>query len=573
VPLPLNLPRRTHDKHLVVCGDSPLAHRMVEELAQRLDDDVVAIVKSRTSRHGARIAALGRVDVIEATELTGKVLREAGVRRARALALADQDDVGNLHAALRAKELNPDLQIVLRMASRDLGRRVERLIDGCRSLSDAATAAPAFVAAALGDDAPSHVRVHSRTFHVARRGDVPPEHIACGLASDDTEHSARLLPEDPPKDSTDPAIAAARRNDLVLAVAPGQRETAARRRRWWTALLTALRMLTQRWMFLVLAVLCVLLVIGMVLLGTIGGYSTIDAVYVALLDTAGAANPDLAIPGSVKAAQALMTVVGLALIPVVTAVVVEARIVAKSSRPGRLVNHTVVVGLGQVGRRVAAQLNDLGVPVLAIEKDERTPGILMARRLGIPVLIADAVGEEILLAAGVRRARALLAMTSDDATNLEVSLHARALRNDLRVVLRLFEDDMANRVQEVLDIPISRSVSYLAAPEFIDAMLNRDVLGSIPVGRRLLLLADVPIEADSQLVGQPLADVEQAGAARVIGLLPVNSGVTDWSPDPAHRLVPGDRLVTVATRGGLMSLVAHGTRRQPPPAAPPPPHW
>jgi hypothetical protein len=70
-------------------------------------------------------------------------------------------------------------------------------------------AAPSFVAAALGEPAPSHVRLAGRTLFVARRGETDAAHPVCGLATDGNLVSPRLLPPD--QDSA----------DLVLAVADG----------------------------------------------------------------------------------------------------------------------------------------------------------------------------------------------------------------------------------------------------------------------------------------------------------------------------------------------------------------
>ena len=84
-------------------------------------------------------------------------------------------------------------------------------------------------------------------------------------------------------------------------------------------------------------------------------------------------------------------------------------------------------------------------------------------------------------------------MTSSDEVNLEAALHARALRSDLRIVLRLYDDDLAERVQKMIGNTVSRSVSYLAAPAFAAAMLEHQVLRTIPVGRHALLVADVQV--------------------------------------------------------------------------------
>ena len=59
------------------------------------------------------------------------------------------------------------------------------------------------------------------------------------------------------------------------------------------------------------------------------------------------------------------------------------------------------------------------------------------------------------------------------------------------MVLRLFDGDLAARVRRTFDLPLSRSVSYIAAPAFAEALMDREVIGTIAVERRVLLLAEV----------------------------------------------------------------------------------
>src|ERR1051326_3363749 len=109
------LPRRAdrHGGHLIVCGDGPLAYRITEELTSRYGERVTVILPSRRLNHGPQISALSRVRVLEYPELSTPAFTDADVRSARAVAVVWQDDVGNLHAGLRAQELNPDLRLVL----------------------------------------------------------------------------------------------------------------------------------------------------------------------------------------------------------------------------------------------------------------------------------------------------------------------------------------------------------------------------------------------------------------------------------------------------------------------------
>jgi hypothetical protein len=135
--------------------------------------------------------------------------------------------------------------------------------------------------------------------------------------------------------------------------------------------------------------------------------------------------------------------------------------------------------------------------------------------------------------------------------NLETALNARALREDLRIVLRLADDDLAERLQKTTGNTISRSVPYLAAPAFAAAMLEHQVLRTVAVGRHVLLIADVRVGEQAGLAGSLIDDTEQDGQARVLALQVSGTPGLDWSPHHGYRLGPGDRLIVLATRTGL----------------------
>jgi Trk K+ transport system NAD-binding subunit len=574
-------------RRLIVCGDDPLAVRLIEELVNRYQADVVAIIPSRKRNYGPQIwKILGPRRVIQAERLDLDALRTARVDQADALAVVNQDDVGNIHVALQAQELNPDLRLVIRMFNLGLGYGIVKLFRDCRVLSDASMAAPAFVSAALGDAAPVHVRLARRTLFVARREDVRPGDVVCGLAATvATGQPERLLPskqdqsdlvlafatglpaklltehhDDPDDDPflSESQLIAAQGRQMRIAERPG------RFRMWWRRTRKRpfgnIRKLVGRKLRIAAVVLVLLLIIGTGVLGWVEDIGWFNAAYLTILAALGGANADIEVPLAEKLIQMLLTLVSIALIPVITAAVVEAAVSARLALAhGKLTeqveDHVVVVGLGNVGTRVIRRLHDLGVSVVAIDKSENAKGAQTARTLGIPLIIGDASQAETLRAAWVQHCRALVVVSTDDVINLEAAIQGRALKKKLRVVLRLFDGDFADRVQKAFNINISRSVSYLAAPAFAAAMLEREVIGTIPVNRRVLLLAEAPICAGSLLDSATVAVADDVGEVRVIALN-TGDGRTVWSPPGDQVLKPEDVLVVVATRQGLGELLS-----------------
>ncbi len=289
-------------------------------------------------------------------------------------------------------------------------------------------------------------------------------------------------------------------------------------------------------------------------------------VYQTLLDMAGAAQPDQ--PGAAggtgglgpRVAQVVITLCGVTFVPVATAILVE---ILASGRPGLpkrpsagVGEHVVVLGLGNVGTRVVGLLHALGVPVVCIERDPAARGIAAARALDIPVLVGDAPLATQLHRAKIHRSRALVSLTDDDAVNLEAALEARAVRPDVRIVARFFDDDFAHHVYATLGNVASRSVSYLSAPAFAAALMGREVLGTLSVFRHVLLIAELTAEEGGSLVGMSRHDLEEPGGIRVLGLRPGDGpGGYQWGHrDGTRRLAVGDRIVVAATRSGLGRL-------------------
>jgi Trk K+ transport system NAD-binding subunit len=280
-------------------------------------------------------------------------------------------------------------------------------------------------------------------------------------------------------------------------------------------------------------------------------------VYLGIMDMTGSALTSTSLSGDEKVSQILLTVDGMALIPVVTAIIVGARLTGSiRGAPRPRAGHIIVVGLGNVGTRVVGELHDLGFDVACVDRNPDARGAPLARRLGLPLVIGEGYAEDTLRVAGLQTCAALVSVTSDDIVNLETALQARALREDLRLVLRLGDDDLAQRVQKTLGNIISRSVSYMAAPAFATAMLEHQVLRTIAVGRHVLLIADIRIEPGTGIVARPLAELESDGLARVLALHVKGTQGLNWSMDRHYSLAPGDRIIVLATRAGLSRFLA-----------------
>jgi Trk K+ transport system NAD-binding subunit len=574
------------------------------------------IADGRTPGPGERGAEpAGSVRTLEAAETSEAVLAEAGVERAAALALVYDDDETNIRAALTARRLNPRLRLVLRLYNRRLGQHIEALLDQAASLasgggagdaeafdasttvlSDADTAAPALAATAVAGTT-KVVQTDGLMLRAVERPPPRPGQAAdpglCTLAllSDPAgdpagadgsegadEHGPRLLPDE------ETIAEQSERGTVVLeTVSYGPALPAGRS----VVPLGSLLSRRLRWSFAGLVGCVVGLAIASM---AVTGEPPLRATYLTLLDLLAIDNPAIGEPAGRQILQLLSALVGLLLLPVLLAAVLEALGTFRSGtaprRPPRgLSGHVVLLGVGKIGTRVMTRLRELKIPVVCVEGDPEARGLATARRLRVPVVLGDVTQEGVLEAAKIHRAYALLALTSSDTTNLEAVLYARSVRPDLRVVLRLYDDDFATAVYRTLRAAYphaqtrSRSVSHLAAPAFAGAMLGRQILGAIPVERRVLLFAAVDVAGHPQLEGRTVAETFRAGAWRVLALDTAAPGERNQTPDPdtdtpdrpsglvwdlppTYVLRPEDRVVLAATRRGLAELLGRRGRER-----------
>jgi voltage-gated potassium channel Kch len=133
-------------------------------------------------------------------------------------------------------------------------------------------------------------------------------------------------------------------------------------------------------------------------------------------------------------------------------------------------DHVIVCGLGRLGYFIAEGLIARGERVLIVERNEDAPSIEHFRTRGADVYVGDARLPQVLQQVGVTRAKALYSVVNNDFTNLEIGLNARTFEPNLRLVLRIFDDAMAARIREQLDIHLTFSMSAIADEKMFGAM-------------------------------------------------------------------------------------------------------
>lgn len=221
----------------------------------------------------------------------------------------------------------------------------------------------------------------------------------------------------------------------------------------------------------------------------------------------------------------------------------------------QLKSHIVVCGYGRVGRAVAANLAAAGEDFVIVDQDADR-----FTEVDYLTVVGDATDDEVLRRAGIERARALVAATSTDTTNVYLTLSGRALKPDLFIVGRARIADSeskllragADRVINPQAIGGSRIAALLMQPhvaEFLDVVTHEEQVE--------FRLAEVPVLAACPLANQSLRDTrlrERTGAL-VLALRDAGGEFTT-NPGPDTLVSGGDVLIVIGTSNQIEDLVS-----------------
>ena len=208
-------------------------------------------------------------------------------------------------------------------------------------------------------------------------------------------------------------------------------------------------------------------------------------------------------------------------------------------------DHVILVGLGRLGTSILAELRKMGKDVVAIEKRTDAYGVAGAQRQNVPVMIADARNEQVLVDMGVHKAAAVIAATNDDMANLEIALDARALQPGIRVVMRMFDKRIAEKIARNFDIKLIFNTSSIAAPSFAAATVDRHIVNSFYIDDKQLQTVKLLVGPGSPLIGRPLHNLQEGRQLSILSHRRLNREANLF-PSPDTLLEEGDKVTILA---------------------------
>jgi voltage-gated potassium channel Kch len=198
----------------------------------------------------------------------------------------------------------------------------------------------------------------------------------------------------------------------------------------------------------------------------------------------------------------------------------------------------IVCGLGRTGYKIFKLLRQQDADVVAIS-DRPVPG-----ELGNNIIIGDLRSASTLVGAGIREAQALVLASNDDSLNLAILTQARILNSQIRIINRLFNQTLGDRLDRTLENHFSMGVSTLAAPIFAFAALGNKAIGQLRLFEQTWSIHEEIIDRNHPWFGIRLSELWDDRERMLIHYLPALGEMDLVSAlDRGMRLRRGDRLI------------------------------
>lgn len=222
----------------------------------------------------------------------------------------------------------------------------------------------------------------------------------------------------------------------------------------------------------------------------------------------------------------------------------------------KISGHFVVCGYGRIGRLLTQYLVQKYINVVVIEKDERC--IESMNDDGVLYLVGEAGNEDMLIRAGIKRAKGIIAVTATDAENVFLILIAKQLNPDVFVVARASKDSSkktlvaagADKVISPYDIGARRMAHAILRPtviKFLETAFADDETD--------IQIEEIQVKPESRLAGVALIDSDiRKGLNLIVLAIRTKHGDMHFNPKADTIIKPGDTMVTVGSAKSLVQL-------------------
>lgn len=227
-----------------------------------------------------------------------------------------------------------------------------------------------------------------------------------------------------------------------------------------------------------------------------------------------------------------------------------------SKKLEELENHYIVCGYGRMGRYLCEELQSAKVNFIVIENESSKIDKLI--EIGILFVNGDATSDDVLLKAGVDKAKGLVAVLSSDAENVFAILSAKVLNPKIYTVARAVEEETesklkkagADRVVKPYEIGGTRMAALLLRPgviEFIDSVAREANVE--------LNIEEVAVNPSSEMVNKTLAELPIRKELNIIVVsIRKENGKFIYNPTSSTKVEGNDKLIAIGDTKNLNKL-------------------
>jgi Trk K+ transport system NAD-binding subunit len=520
-----------------------------------------------------------------------KVLEQANIRQCRAVLLVTDQEQVNLEAAFAARSLNPSVRLVVRSAQENLNELLAQQLGNFVAFEPNQLPANAFALAALGGETRGFFALENQMLRVVTVAIGKGHRWSNSRCLHELNTSSRRLllheqqavsgPEGfyqwEPDHRIQPGDTVTYLEISSGSLIPSVSPAPTRANPFWQWITRSMAgrnlqaSLNQLWQSIQqnrtqqIALFSALIMFCLFVLGTLlykmqyPELSLLGAMNVALIlcfggysDVFGGVEAPPPVPWWLMSFSFGLTLAGTIFVGILYAILTERVLTLRfqflSRRPPvPRQGHIIVVGMGQLGQRIATLLQSLKQPLVGMGSTTLDSGILPQ----MPLVEGNFTTSLDLVC--LPTARSIVIVTDNEVTNLELGLMAHAANSDINLVIRTLDPLFARSVARLLPYARVLGAYALAAEVFAAAAFGENVLNLFRLGNQTTLVTEYLIEAGDTLQGLLLAEV-----AYGYGVVPVLHQRADQEvvlmPPDDGRLQAGDRLVVLATTSGLRQV-------------------
>jgi len=224
-----------------------------------------------------------------------------------------------------------------------------------------------------------------------------------------------------------------------------------------------------------------------------------------------------------------------------------------------MTDHFVVCGAGNAGLSVLGELAATKRPSVVIEADP-----VRAKRAEeyfpqFPVIVGDSTSDDLLIEAGVMRARGVVICIDDDKDSLVVTVTSRQLNPNARIVARATDERGVERIRHAgADAVIAPS--HIGGMRMASEMLRPSVVGFLDKmlrdRDRNLRIEEIEVPHGSDYAGKRIGDIDFRSGVNLL-LLAVHqpdAGAYVYNPPLDHQVVPGSQLIVMGDPDGVSKM-------------------